>query len=198
MYNVFKHGNSMIVAIIKTGAGLMPVEEFRKADSEAQAVTDFCAENTPPLNEVDYIGKDGDGMDLQQNWGWDFSEPTPTLKAVVTVLNKVYLLSGRDIDPIMPELKKKSRHGYILFNEIIAKYFGLRSLNGELTEDNIDYCYGRLMPATNMLIRGHVKQAKKRLNKLFVAGVTQDDIDNGYTQDIHDAIVQDITNYLTP
>lgn len=188
----------MIVAIIKTGAGLMPVEEFRRADSEAQAVTDFCEENTPPFNEADYVGTNGDGLNLQQSWGWDFSEPTPALREVVIVLNKIHLLSGRQIDPILPELKRRSRHGYILFNEIIATHFGLRNLSGELTEDNIDYCYSRLMPVANMLIRGHIKQAKKRLNKLFVAGVTQDDIDNGYTQAVHDSIVQDITNYLTP
>lgn len=186
----------MIVAIIKTGTGLMPVEEFRKADSEAQAVTDFCEENTPPLNEVDYIGKDGDGMDLQQNWGLDFSEPTPTLKEVVVVLNKVYALSERQIEPILPELKKNSRNGHILFNEIIATYFGLRFASGELTEDNIDYCYTKLMPVATMLIRGHFKQARKRLNKLFVGGITQEDIDNGYTQEIHNNIINDINNYL--
>lgn len=188
----------MIVGIIKIGAGLVALEEFRAAENEAAAVSEFCTECTPPLTNSDYMGVNGDSLDLQSSWGWDFSEPTPAFKEVVIVLNKIYALSDRHIEPILPELKKNSRNGYILFNEIIATHFGLRFASGELTEDNIDYCYSKLMPVGTMLIRGHVKQARKRLNKLFIAGVTQEDIDNGYTQDVHNNIITDLTNYLTP
>jgi len=186
----------MIVGIVKIGTGLVALEEFRKAADEGAAVNEFCNECEPALNANDYFGVNGDSLDLQSNWGWDFSEPTPVFKEVVIVLNKIYALSDRDIEPILPELKKNSRNGYILFNEIIATHFGLRFASGELTEDNIDYCYSKLMPVATMLIRGHVKQAKKRLKKLFVSGVTQEDIDNGYTQGVHDSIINDIDEYL--
>jgi hypothetical protein len=187
----------MIVGIVKIGAGLVALEEFRKADNESLAIDEFCNECTPVLNPADYLGVNGDSLDLQQNWGWDFSETTPVLKEVVIVLNKIYALSDRQIEPILPELKKNSRNGVILFNEIMATYFGLRFASGELTEDNIDYCYTKLMPVATMLIRGHFKQARKRLNKLFASGVTQEDIDNGYTQEIHDNIINDINDYLS-
>jgi len=186
----------MIVGIIKIGTGLVALEEFREANNEALAVNEFCNEHTLPLNTEDYLGINGDSLDLQSNWGWDFSEQTPVFQEVVTVLNKIYALSDRDIEPILPELRENSRNGHTLFNEIIATYFGLRFASGELTEDNIDYCYTKLMPVATMLIRGHFKQARKRLNKLFVGGITQDDIDNGYTQGVHDNIINDINNYL--
>ena len=186
----------MIVGIVKIGLGLVALEEFRKADDEELAVNEFCNEHTLPLNIADYLGINGDSLDLQSNWGWDFSEQTPVFQEVVIVLNKIYALSDRDIEPILPELKKNSRNGYIIFNEIIATYFGLRFASGELTEDNIDYCYSKLMPVGTMLIRGHVKQARKRLTKLFISGVTQEHIDNGYTQEVHDNIINDINYYL--
>jgi len=197
MHNESYKSNNMIVGIVKIGEGLVALEEFREAGSEADAVSDFCSENISPLNVSDYMGINADNVDLSKSWGWDFSEATPSLIEVVIVLNRIYPLSDRDIEPILPELKKNSRNGHILFNEIIATYFGLRFAAGELTEDNIDYCYTKLMPAGTMLIRGHVKQARKRLNKLFVSGVSQEDIDNGYTQEIHDNIVADVNNYLT-
>ena len=187
----------MIVGIVKITTKLTALEEFRNASDELTAVNEFCNEYNPPLNTADYLGVNGDSLDLQQNWGWDFSETTPVLKEVVIVLNKIYALSDRQIEPILPELKKNSRNGHTLFNEIIATYFGLRFAAGELTEDNIDYCYTKLMPVATMLIRGHFKQARKRLNKLFVGGITQDDIDNGYTQEIHDNIINDINEYLS-
>ena len=187
----------MIVGIVKIGTGLVSLEEFRNASDELTAVSEFCNECTPVLNTSDYLGVNGDSLDLQSNWGWDFSETTPVLKEVVIVLNKIYALSDRQIEPILPELKKNSRNGVILFNEIMATYFGLRFASGELTEDNIDYCYSKLMPVATMLIRGHFKPARKRLNKLFVGGITQDDIDNGYTQEIHDNIINDINEYLS-
>ena len=186
----------MIVGIIKTGSGLTALEEFRKASDKDAAIIDFCNEHDPALNTADYIGINGDSLDLQKNWGWDFSESTPAIKEVVIVLNKLHVKANRQIDPILPELKKNSRNGYILFNEIIAKHFGLRALNNELTEDNIDYCYSKLMPVANMLIRGHFKQALKRLNKIFVGGIAQEDIENGYTQEVHDNIKADISDYL--
>ncbi len=77
----------MIVGIIKIGTGLVALEEFRKAVDEATAVSDFCNEYSPILNTADYLGVNGDSTDLQINWGWDFSEVTPVLKEVVSIIN---------------------------------------------------------------------------------------------------------------
>lgn len=86
MYDVF-YTRIMIVAIIKTETGLSAVQEFRTALDEATAVSDFCNEYTPPLTDSDYLGVNGDSTDLQINWGWDFSEVTPVLKEIVSIVN---------------------------------------------------------------------------------------------------------------
>jgi hypothetical protein len=77
----------MIVAVIKIETGLALVQEFRNATSETTAVVDFCNEYSPALNTADYLGVNGDSVDLQVNWGWDFSEGTPVLKEVVNIIN---------------------------------------------------------------------------------------------------------------
>ena len=86
MYDVF-YTRIMIVAIIKTETGLSAVQEFRNAEDEATAVSDFCNEYTPPLTDSDYLGVDGDSTDLQVNWGWDFSDVTHVLKEIVSIVN---------------------------------------------------------------------------------------------------------------
>jgi len=70
----------MIVGIVKIGLGLEPLEEFRNAVDEATAVSAFCNEHTPPLDTADYTGLNGDSLDLQKKWNWDFSESTPIFK----------------------------------------------------------------------------------------------------------------------
>ena len=87
MYNDFNNTANMIAGIIKTETGLSLVQEFRKADSEALAVSEFCNEYSPPLNTADYLGVNAGSIDLQKNWGWDFSEVTPVLKEVVSIVN---------------------------------------------------------------------------------------------------------------
>ena len=80
MYNVFYTRIIMIVGIVKTSSGLEPLQEFRNAVDEATAVSVFCNEHTPPLDTADYTGLNGDSLDLQKKWNWDFSEPTPIFK----------------------------------------------------------------------------------------------------------------------
>lgn len=77
----------MIVGIIKIGTGLVALEELRKADSEELAIVEFCNEYTPPLSTADYLGINGNSLDLQKVWGWDFSEATPVLKEIVSIVN---------------------------------------------------------------------------------------------------------------
>ena len=175
----------MIVGIIKTGAGLIPVEEFRRADTESQEVTDFCAEHTPPLNEADYMGANGDALDLRNPWGWDFSEATPLYKVIpeANPMNEIYTQTERD--------------GREYFKLAKAKYFGVKLQSGELTVANLSYVYTKLTEVAMRLNNGDQGLALHYLvNDL--GAITQTDIDNGYTQEVHDNIVADITNYLTP
>lgn len=174
----------MIVAIIKTGATLTPVDEFRKATTEAEAVTEFCNENTPPLIEADYLGVNGDSLNLSKNWAWDFSEATPIFKEVLPdIMEGKYTQSEID--------------GRAYFKLAKAKYFGLRLQNGELNYNNLSYVYTRLSDVALRLNNGDQGLALHYLLNEFGI-VTQTDIDNGYTQDVHDNIILDLTNYLTP
>jgi len=77
----------MIVGIVKISSKLEVLEEFRNAVDESTAVSAFCNEYSPVLDASDYLGINADSVDLQKNWGWDFSEVTPVLKEVVSVLN---------------------------------------------------------------------------------------------------------------
>ena len=77
----------MIVGIVKIGAALTALEEFRNATDEATAVGEFCNEYTPSLNQSDYLGVDGGSVDRSKLWGWDFSEGTPALKEITYILN---------------------------------------------------------------------------------------------------------------
>jgi hypothetical protein len=44
----------MIYAIIPASGGVVPVEEFRSANSAGEAVADYVGDYTPPLNAADY------------------------------------------------------------------------------------------------------------------------------------------------
>jgi hypothetical protein len=73
--------------------------------------------------------------------------------------------------------------------------FGLLYRDGTLTDANINYLYNKLTQLLLRLEDGNFDSAKFLLeNELNT--ITQDDIDNGYTQAIHDQILNDITNYL--
>ena len=78
----------MIVGIVKIGAALEGLEEFRNAVDETTAVSDFCNEYSPVLNTADYLGVNAGSTDLQKNWGWDFSEGSPSLKEVAIIVNR--------------------------------------------------------------------------------------------------------------
>ncbi len=76
----------MIVAIIEKGteSGKVQVRQFRIADSEAQAVTDYCDRYTPPRPEADYLGFDTGWAEYQEPsvgvcWAYDFDGQPPGL-----------------------------------------------------------------------------------------------------------------------
>jgi len=82
------------------------------------------------------------------------------------------------------------------FFQAKAKYFGLRYKIGDLTDANINYCYHKLDVVANRLNNGDWEPALYVMeNEINI--ITQQDIDNGYTQEIHDEIVQDLTNYIS-
>lgn len=70
----------MIVAIVAQGAGVLPVQEFRESVDAATAVSDYCAEYTPPKNTADYLGYDTGWASFQapaqgKEWSYDFANP---------------------------------------------------------------------------------------------------------------------------
>ncbi len=77
----------MIIGIVKIGSVLTAMEEFRDAPDESAAVAGFCSEYDPPLDTEDYMGVNGDGVDLTKAWGYDFSAPTPVLKEITYIMN---------------------------------------------------------------------------------------------------------------
>jgi len=73
--------------------------------------------------------------------------------------------------------------------------FGLLYRDGTLTDANVNYLYNKLTQLLLRLEDGNFDSAKFLLeNELNT--ITQDDIDNGYTQVIHDQILNDVNNYL--
>lgn len=74
----------MIVGIVKIGTGLIALEEFRNAETIAEAVSAFCNENSTPLNTSDYLGIDASSNDRTKLWGYDFADET--LKEITYIL----------------------------------------------------------------------------------------------------------------
>lgn len=85
----------MLVAIIDntTPSGKVPVKQFRVADSEAQAVTDFVNTTTPPRSGS-WIGKDTGWGSVQapaagNQWSWDFDgAPAALVETLIQVTNQ--------------------------------------------------------------------------------------------------------------
>jgi len=62
----------MIVGIVRIGAGIVPLEEFRLALDTSEAVAEFCA-GPPVLDPLDYSGVDATGLNVLSQWAWDFT-----------------------------------------------------------------------------------------------------------------------------
>jgi hypothetical protein len=99
-----------------------------------------------------------------------------------------------DLD-ILAVYEQMKIDGKKYFSEAKAKYFGKRYKDGDLNDENIDYIYTRLERPERRLNHGDWMPALYYMqNKM--GEINQIDIDNGYTQEIHDNIIQDLTNYL--
>ena len=73
--------------------------------------------------------------------------------------------------------------------------FGVPYRDGTLTDENVNYLYNKLPQLIMRLEDGNWESAKYLLeNELNT--ISQNDIDNGYTQAVHDEILNDITTYI--
>lgn len=71
----------MLLAIIPAGTGVVQVEEFRRADDEAAALTAFCAEVPRVYAEADYDAIDTGWSNVQRpargsRWSYDHDVKT--------------------------------------------------------------------------------------------------------------------------
>ena len=112
--------------------------------------------------------------------GNDFFEITDQ-----TELNSLYL--KRD--------KKLKEDGLSYVAEFKVENFGVKKRDGILTDSNVDYLYTKLSQLLIRLEDGNWEAALFYLNN-HLNTITQTDIDNGYTQEIHDKVINDINNYL--
>lgn len=76
-----------------------------------------------------------------------------------------------------------------------VEIFGVKYRSGLLTDQNVDYLYNKLSQLLIRLADGSWNSAKYVLENTL-STITQSDIDNGYTQEVHDKILNDITAYL--
>ena len=127
-----------------------------------------------------------------------YFEPEPTA-AEKTAIEAFYSgLTASDVlesNPMQASYDQAEVDGREYFKLAKAKYFGVKLQSGELTVANLSYVYTKLTEVAMRLNNGDQGLALHYLvNDL--GAITQTDIDNGYTQEVHDNIVADITNYL--
>jgi hypothetical protein len=127
---------------------------------------------------------------------WFASEPSDTIKTEIT--DKYHSLTASDIityTEILKAFTKSKSDGEKYFYNFAAENFAIKEATGELTIQNINYIFNRLTPVINRLTFGFWGISLLSLLN-DIAPLTQEDVDNGYTQELHDKIVLDITNYL--
>lgn len=76
-----------------------------------------------------------------------------------------------------------------------VEIFGVKYRSGLLTDQNVDYLYNKLSQLLIRLEDGSWNSVKYILQNTLNT-IAQEDIDNGYTQEVHDKILNDITSYL--
>ena len=124
------------------------------------------------------------------------TEPTAIIKTEIA--DKYHSLTSSDTLPyceILQRLSKGRIDGDEYFYNFAAKNFGLPHATGALTTENVNYCFNRLKPVIDRLEYGFWEISLYCMEN-EIAPVTQTDIDNGYTQALHDEIIADINAYL--
>ncbi len=125
-------------------------------------------------------------------------EPTAADKTAIESYYSALTVTDVEVEAVMiPVYEQSEIDGREYFKLAKAKYFGVKLQSGELTYNNLSYIYTRLSEVALRLNNGDQGLALHYLLNEFGI-VTQTDIDNGYTDDVHDSIILDITNYLTP
>ena len=125
------------------------------------------------------------------------TEPTDTIKTELA--NKYHALTPIDTLPyceILQRLSKGRIDGDEYFYRFAAKNFALPHESGILPIESVNYCFNRLKPVIDRLEYGFWELALFSLEN-EIAPITQNDIDNGYTQELHDEVVLDLNNYLS-
>lgn len=157
-------------------------------DANIKFFTSWLKENYRP----NYVGGSF-GFKVVLNFKSDITEAEKT-----TIIDLYTSLTVNDIVPdleILAEYEQMKIDGKNYFFEAKAKYFGKKYKEGILNDSNIDYIYNRLDKPERRLNHGDWKPALYYLEN-EIGDISQTDIDNGYTQEIHDNIINDINNYL--
>jgi len=111
-----------------------------------------------------------------------------------------FYISLSDSDVIIGEeiikiYEQRKIDGQAYFFQAKAEYFGVKLRDGILTSENVNYIYTKLEKPERMINNGDWEPALYAMIN-DISTTTQEDIDNGYTQEIHDNIINDINNYL--
>ena len=127
-----------------------------------------------------------------------YFNPEPTAADKTTIEYYYSGLTVADVEPeavMIPVYEQSEIDGREYFKLAKAKYFGIKFKTGELTPTNIDYIYTKLEKVVNRLTNGDWEPALYVLqNELNT--ISQNDIDNGYTQFLHDEIINDLETYI--
>ena len=101
-----------------------------------------------------------------------------------------------ELDDLYFKLNKKLiKDGKDYVSRFKVENFSVKYREGLITDQNVDYLYNKLSQLLIRLEDGSWKAALFYLNN-HLNTITQTDIDNGYTQEIHDKFINDINNYL--
>ena len=101
-----------------------------------------------------------------------------------------------ELDDLYFKLNKKLiKDGKDYVSRFKVENFSVKYIEGLITDQNVDYLYNKLSQLLIRLEDGSWKAALFYLNN-HLNTITQTDIDNGYTQEIHDKMINDITTYL--
>ncbi len=92
--------------------------------------------------------------------------------------------------------KKLKEDGLSYVATFKVENFGIKKRDDFLTDSNVDYLYTKLSQLLIRLEDGNWKSALYYLNN-HLNTITQADINNGYTQQIHDKLINDLTTYIS-
>jgi hypothetical protein len=126
-------------------------------------------------------------------------EPVQSIKT--EIIDKYNSLTTADIIPTY-DIKKtytdRQADGVVYYDNVRAD-IALEFINGEITEGNANYIENKVKFVKSKILTGDWATAQYEItNNVLIDGtVTQEDIDNGYTQERHDKIKAEIDTYVS-